>query len=59
MSIHMYFLIIPSWNTMNPFNMEKGFSILGDFFNDFLVIAITHLFPFNLSFFEFGLILIN
>lgn len=44
---------------MNPFNMEKGFSILGDFFNDFLVIAITHLFPFNLSFFEFGLILIN
>ena len=30
-SIHMYFLIIPSWNTMNPFNMEKGFFHLRGF----------------------------
>lgn len=43
-----------------PLQYGKGFFfILGDFFNDFLVIAITHLFLFLTSFFEFGLILIN
>ena len=31
MSIHMYFLIIPSWNTMNPFNLEKGSVHLREF----------------------------